>query len=595
MKYEELTIEECLDLVNDSLFLPDIQRPYVWEEEDIYLLFDSICRDYPINTVLFWDLKKKTLQDNLFIKRFQFISERFQENQLDTSPLQRDQYFLAIDGQQRITSLYLTLKGNYRMKVRRNEYTADLFYNFDSAVEENEDGILYEFQFFPHTNQDVFTETLEDKKNGTVTIKNWVRVKFIYSIAERKDVLDTIKERIETLTDQQISNAKNNIILDLWFKLKQDKLISFYREKTQDYDKVLDIFVRTNSGGEKLSYSDLLFSYIKLHWNDAREKFSDLLKSLNEGGRFKFSHDFILKTILFIHANDQEQLKYRTTNFKPSIIKETRDNWDSRLAPAIKLTKDLLVSRFQLPHDKLITSYNALIPVIYFNYKFGKKGIGEENDKITADMQLSMREWLITSMLTGVFGGQSDGILNKGKKAMEESATPIYFPKDELFAKFNEAKPALSLRVTPEIISRASYNSVESHLVLSLLYKNTVDLAPQLEDNKPQQDHIFSQKELKDAGISKEKINSIYNIRWVSAADNRKKSDESFNEWFTRLGTTVTKKHFIPNGTWSIANFDDFLTARKEEFSKAIIEDHNNVVQDTEKMPEQTKVEMKQV
>jgi uncharacterized protein with ParB-like and HNH nuclease domain len=59
MKYEGLTIYKCMEQVNDSLFLPDIQRPYVWDENDIYLLYDSICRDYPINTVLFWFLKKK--------------------------------------------------------------------------------------------------------------------------------------------------------------------------------------------------------------------------------------------------------------------------------------------------------------------------------------------------------------------------------------------------------------------------------------------------------------------------------------------------------------------------------------------------------
>ncbi|MEI9954871.1 MAG: DUF262 domain-containing protein [Ferruginibacter sp.] len=273
MKYEELTINECLDLVNETLFLPDIQRPYVWGEEDIYLLFDSICRDYPINTVLFWYIKKETLQSNTFIKRFRFISERNLENQIDTSPIQRDSYFLAIDGQQRITSFYLTLQGTYKIKIKRTWHNADLFYNLKSGVEENEDGILYEFKFFQQTNQDVFVETIEDKKSKITTSKNWIRLKYIYSINERKEVLESSKKRISDLISIEIDKDQNNIILDLWFKLKQDKLISYYNEKTQDYDKVLDIFVRTNSGGQKLKYSDLLFSYIKLHWNEARDKF----------------------------------------------------------------------------------------------------------------------------------------------------------------------------------------------------------------------------------------------------------------------------------------------------------------------------------
>lgn len=573
MKYEELTINECLDLVNETLFLPDIQRPYVWEEVDICLLFDSICRDYPINTVLFWYLKKETLQSNTFIKRFKFISERNFENQIDTSPIQRDSYFLAIDGQQRITSFYLALQGTYKIKVKRTWQNADLYYNFNSGIEENEEGMLFEFKFFTQSNQDIFVEIIEDKKAKTTNEKNWIRVKFLYSINDRKVVLETIKKKISDLISVDIDNNKNNAILELWFKLKQDKLISYYNEKTQDYDKVLDIFVRTNSGGQKLKYSDLLFSYIKLHWNDARERFSELLKQLNENGKYDFSHDFILKAILFINATDQEQLKYRTKNFSTTIILQTKGNWETKIEPAIKLMKDLISSRFQLTHNKLITSYNVLIPIVYFNYKYDKKGIGEESNKLTDDIQANIREWMLTSMLTGVFGGQSEGILNKAKKGIVESSKLDYFPTSEIFDKFKEAKPALTNKVTEEIISKASYNSIESYLILSLLYKNTVNLSPLLDDNKPQQDHIFSKSEMKIAKIPKDKINSIYNIRWVSASDNRNKSDESYADWSVRMGDAIKLVHFIPKGNWTVSNFDDFLEARKKEFIKQIIGD----------------------
>jgi len=581
MKYEELTINECLELVNETLFLPDIQRPYVWEESDIYLLFDSICRDYPINTVLFWYLKKETLQSNTFIKRFKFLTERNQENLIDTSAIQRDSYFLAIDGQQRITSFYLTLQGTYKIKIKRNWENADLYFNFNSGVEEDPEGVLYEFKFFPQSNNNVFEETIEDKKNKTNITKNWIRVKFIFSLDKLQEVQSKIKQEIKQIINVEVDDSVSGLMFNLWLKLRYEKLISYYQEKTQDYDKVLDIFVRTNSGGQKLKYSDLLFSYIKLHWNDAREKFSKLLKELNENGKFDFSHDFILKTILFINATDQEQLKYRTKNFSANIITQTKANWSTKIEPAIKLMKDLISSRFQLSHGKLITSYNALIPIVYYNYKFDKKGIGEENNKLTIDIQTNIREWLLTSMLTGVFGGQSEGILNKAKKGLEESSKSDYFPTNEIFDKFKEAKPALTNKVTEEIISKASYNSIESYLILSLLYKNTVNLSPLLDDNKPQQDHIFSKKEMKTAKIPKEKINSIYNIRWVSASDNRNKSDETYTDWSTRMDDTIKSNHFIPKGTWTVYNFDDFLEKRKELFIKQIIgvttnDDDNN-------------------
>jgi uncharacterized protein with ParB-like and HNH nuclease domain len=571
MEYKDWTIAECIKKVNDSLFLPDIQRPYVWDEDDIYLLYDSICRDYPINTVLFWFLEKATLDKEKYIKRIKFITQRFEENTPETGPLTRDNYFLAIDGQQRLTSLFLTLKGTYKIKEKKKFISADLFFNFLSGIEENEKEMMFEFQFFSQTQPDVWIETIRDKKGVTPDFnKNWIRIKYITTLDKLHEVQSKLKDKIKKEIGYDITDSQNNQIFKLWSKLNYDKLITYYEEKTQDYDKVLDIFIRTNSGGQKLSYSDLLFSYIKLHWNEARDKFNDLLKELNDGGKYKFSHDVILKTILFFHAKDQEGLKYRTVNFTPAIIKSTETDWDERIVKAFKLTKDLLSSRFLLTHDKLITSYNALIPITYFIYKYDVKGIGEEANKITTPLQATIREWLITSMLTGVFGGQSDGILYKAKKALEESSRADYFPKDELFVKFNESKPALTLKITEDLISGVSYNSTESFLVLSLLYKHSIHFAPLTSDNKPQQDHIISQSELKKAKVSKEKINTIYNLRFVSASDNRMKSDESFNDWSTRLGNGVLDIHFIPHGSWDASNYDKFIEERKKLFLKQL-------------------------
>lgn len=583
MKYEELTINKCLELMNKSLFLPDIQRPYVWDESDIYLLYDSVCREYPINTVLFWLITKETLVEQSWIKRLRFIDEGYEkkyrtsfekDNQIDTSSINRDSYLLAIDGQQRLTSFYLTLYGNYKIKTKKTFSDADLYYNLDSGINENVNGILFEFKFFPQMKGDVFSEEIHNKTEKTTIIKNWIRMKFIYAIDQRQKVLDSVKKRILDLINLNIDNDINNRILEIWFKLKQDEIISYYREETQDYDKVLEIFVRTNSGGQKLKYSDLLFSYIKRNWGEARDKFSLLINQLNENGKYNFDHDFILKTILFIHATEQEHLKYSTKNFTPNIIEETKNNWDSKLVPAIKIMKDLISGSLQLTHHKLVTSNNALIPIIYFIYKFEKRAIGEESNTLTTDILPNMREWLLTCMLTSVFGGQSDSILFKAKKGLDDSATFEYFPKDELYRRFNEIKTALTLKITEAIISKASYNSIDSHLILSLLYKNTMDLEPCFDDNKRQQDHIFSQKELKDAGISKENINSIYNIRWVSASDNRVKSDESYQFWSERMkkkNNDILNRHFIPDGNWTVSNFDDFINARKKIFSDNIL------------------------
>jgi hypothetical protein len=126
------------------------------------------------------------------------------------------------------------------------------------------------------------------------------------------------------------------------------------------------------------------------------------------------------------------------------------------------------------------------------------------------------------------------------------------------------------------LISKASYNSTESFLILSLLYKHSINFAPLLDDNKPQQDHILSRSELKNGKIPIEKINSIFNLRFVSASDNRIKSDESFNEWRKRLSSTAMNNHFIPDKEWDSSIYEQFLSERKGKVIKEIIDQNEN-------------------
>lgn len=61
--YERRTIPDVIEEINRKYFLPDIQRNFVWKPEQVYALFDSIMRDYPISTFLFWK------QDGAFLKK----------------------------------------------------------------------------------------------------------------------------------------------------------------------------------------------------------------------------------------------------------------------------------------------------------------------------------------------------------------------------------------------------------------------------------------------------------------------------------------------------------------------------------------------
>lgn len=555
--YARETVKNIVEKINSKYFLPDIQRNFVWKPIQVYTLFDSLLRDYPISTLLFWNLNGQYIDQNK-IKKLKFVNKSNAKNELDTSISIEKEYSLVLDGQQRLTTFYLVLKGDYI--IRNKPY--DLYFNLLSG-EEEEDGILYEFKFFNREKDESFLE----KDDGNVNEKIWFRVKNIYAIEDLFKVQSTLKDKIENKYDVELSDIQKEKVQKLLYVLKDAQIIYFYPETEQDYDKVLDIFVRTNSGGTKLSYSDLLFSTIKSRWMQARENFDELVLNLNDNERYDFSNDFILKSILFINATDVASLRYKTKNFNSEIIDliKQEDYWN-KITKSIYLARDILGDRFFLTHKKLISSNNALIPIIYWLWKNNMKAIGSENNCVTESDISQMRIWFIKALLSGVFGGQSDSILHKCKVTIDDN-NQNHFPAKEIEEKIKKETKKL-MNITIDDIEKITYNSPNSHLVLSIIYNSTINFQPVLEANIPQQDHIFSQDELKDNHTDQE-INTIFNIRYVGKAPNQSKSNKPFTEWIKTQSDDDKKMHLIPDGKWGISEYSRFIDERKNKIIEA--------------------------
>lgn len=536
-KYENKTISKIIEEINTRYFLPDIQRPYVWKAEQIYALYDSILRGYPISTFLFWETSAEVI-DKL-TPRFEFLTanKKEYEDRINTSD-EKENYSLVLDGQQRLTSLYLTLKGNF---VIRNKLQ-NLYFNITSGKEEDEDGNLFEFQFFPKGEENIFV-----KDN-----KVWVNVKYINKFTKPFN----IPQEVINLLPAEIAIddfAKNNL-MELWSKFNYEELINYYPERESDMDKVLDIFIRTNAGGTKLSKSDLLFSTIKRNWSEAREEFKTLLNSINKNDKYQFNHDFILKTCLVLFSSSQKDIKYSVGNISQDLIENIENKWVD-ITKAIKLVIDEIDNKYRLSSNKVLSSYNALIPLIYFVYINKMKTIDDANS-------LLMKKWLIKILLNGIFGGQADTMLYVSKKSIDESEKGVY-PYSYINKKIIESKK--SFNSVDEILdnSKLKYNSNDSFLILSLLYTN-IDFNASYNGNLPQQDHIYSQSELRKNGADEKLINSIFNIQYLDAHLNKSKNDMKIDEWMKKYSPEDKLKHLIPNGEWNIDNYQEFLEQRKK-------------------------------
>ena len=566
-EYMAITIEDAVHRINKNIFLPDIQRSFVWDEGQIYKLFDSLMRRYPISTMLFWKLSKEGLEriqvkDGTKIKMYKFVDSNKQKSQ-EELPRDKDEYHLILDGQQRLTSLFIALKGRWIEKRRGRVSRNELHFNVLSGEEENEDGIRYEFEF----KEDSGFKVLVEKDDGGVILKLWVNVKRIFEsdLGQSR----TRRQFVEGLLDgaglsPELFDFVEDKIGDLNHALRTQKAISYFPEKEDDYEKVLDIFVRTNSGGTKLGFSDLLFSRIKAKWGEARERFDELGEDMRINN-IEFDIDFILKTCLVLFAAKAEDMRYnRVSNLNDALIQQIKSRWDG-IRMTLFLVRDLLKNEFRIGNKKLLSSFNALIPIAYWFSKRGMKAILTDSAENIENRRI-IKKWLVKALLSGAFGGQADSVLFKAKEAIDNNISSAIFPADEIERNIGTLK-GRGMKLDESIIDGFRYQSKESHLFLILCYGVGIDFEPKIERHMPEQDHIFSKKELRDKGYASDSIDSIYNIRFVSLKDNRSKKDAPYGEWMDQLGDSsgwVREKHFIPDGDWTVEKYEEFLDARKK-------------------------------
>ena len=254
--------------IKDNYRLPSIQRSFVWEEERICKLMDSLMNDYPIGSFLVWkpnlELKIRTRK---FVEDYK-TGERFiSEDEVSESPP-----YLVLDGQQRLQSLFLAFFGKYNGKY--------LYFKMDSDPDNEENDLRYIFEF---------------KSPQKVDDPHWMKVGELIDIeipkissfvdSKFKDDSEKIKERI-----------KENIAKFIQvFKIEERIHIQDVKEDLP-YNDVLEVFIRVNSGGIILTKSDLLFSTVILHSPEMEKNFVEVVDELNGNGEYDFNTDFLIKT-----------------------------------------------------------------------------------------------------------------------------------------------------------------------------------------------------------------------------------------------------------------------------------------------------------
>ena len=217
-----------------------------------------------------------------------------------------------------------------------------------------------------------------------------------------------IKNIMFSGVEKEKAEFANNALSKLYSVIHVNPTISYYLEKSEELDKVLNIFIRINSGGTTLSYSDLLLSFATAQWEkrDAREEINRFVDEINEiGNGFNVNKDFVLKACLVL--SDFNDITFKVDNFNKSNMLKIEDSWDD----ITKAIRDAvrLISSFGFSREN-ITSNNLIIPIAYYLKHIGLPDNFEVSMARISDRS-KIKKWFTLSLLKRVFSFMPDGVL----------------------------------------------------------------------------------------------------------------------------------------------------------------------------------------
>ena len=568
MPYIEKTIAETIEEIdNHRIYLPAIQRKFVWSEEQITKLMDSIMRGYPFGTFLFWKVKKRTVNEKKyslyeFIKNYHerdnYINEPagFPFTISETNP---DETILsALDGQQRLTSLFISLKGSISMKLPKKRWNnsdafpqKELYFDLLSPQKEGDDDLAYHFAFLTSKN------ALDSSKGNL-----WYRVKDVVQYAKGEDMIPMLIEK-----GWSTNNIVYRNIFTLFDRIKKDRLINYFEVDSDSIDDVLDIFVRVNSGGTVLSKTDLLFSTIVSYWDKGRDEIDNLLSLINNiGEHYSFSNDLIMRACLYVM---DMPISLKVESFGKDNVKQIESSWNE-IKDAIKDTV-VLLNELGFNSENIIAD-TAILPVIYYRYQHGPDSLKSDG---SLGVKYELRKYMVVSQIKHIFGQSTNATLETIRSELKKCVGTFTLSSLQHLSFTGER----SLKFSPEDIEGwfdEYEKSAYTFMLLSLLYPNL-----KYGQKGFHQDHMHpysafekgldslllpSGDKVNDEKIAswKHQRNTLANLQLLEGRENESKNDISLIDWLNNPANKENAKYLPCGIDYSLTNFDQFLEKRKE-------------------------------
>ena len=554
-----------IDHINRDYFLPSIQREFVWgrREKKVEKLFDSLLQEYPIGSILVWNVNKKRSDKTLKEWEVYEFGDNYNEDKPHNDEANLNgitNLKLILDGQQRLTALMIGLKGSYSFSYRNRKKKTKLYINLFSDIENDIDntyGLKYEFEFL---------EDIPADENQL-----WYDVGEVLDY--RNETTEAFKSHYDGLIEKKSKGSKELIIKaknalgQLHKRLcKDDNAINELEVGISDDEKILNVFVRTNEGGVPLEKADLLLSHMEADRKifkpkGARKEVFDFVDRINaekvNKPNYEFTKDDILKACLVL--TEGLNVQYKLVNFNRDNLQRIDDNWVN-IKKYMELTVNL-IAKYGFS-TKNIISKNALIPIAYFMMKKGySRSFVESNEIKYVEIKNEAINWYVISTLRGAFGGASDGTLQRMRKGIDANKS---------LGDLMEGR-MVDRDTVERWFDREYFGSKYSHLLLMLISKTKYwDNCHQdhvYPASKFEMDYLIKKVKLSEAEAEEyvDNANSIGNIQLLTPSVNIRKTDDDFIDWQAKQNKEYLLDAFIPlEMNLSFKNYLAVIKKRKQ-------------------------------
>ncbi len=549
------TYEAMTHIQNGKYVMPAFQRQFVWSMEQIEKLWDSILLDYPIATFLFWHVDDNNVTWDTYFCNFLTSVTFDNRKQADSVNYELTDINVAVtdtailDGQQRLTSLFLSLFGDsyIRQKYARKSTVGGTVTKL--LIELNKNKLDVDEEEYNSKKYDIrFSEKVDRLSPTQFELRNILQEKFQDESTRAKAIEDAIAN-----VPADSKEYARNILNKLYQKIFVEKLIRYTEIYDMNQDDALEMFVRFNSGGKALKKAEITMSILEAYWPSAKTEFGKILVDSYDG----FGSDFIIRSALMLYGDVVK------SNISRKIAGELKNNWTA-FRKALKNLESVLKG-MKIEVSRFSSSWNVLLPVLYYIYY---------NPESYADNTEAIRAYLMRAILFTYF---QSGTTSKLQQMKSNINSYDYEITVEMLDRITD------LRVTDGKIEDILNAEKGSRVAGDALYYLCLDWTNKA--FKYEQDHLHPYDRFdgnKPVSISMEdwrrwrgNRNRLPNLQLLEGRSNGSKSTmpliDYYNDMNTEQQEEFRRQAMIPEGVpLGIEHFEEFYSKRKNILAKRI-------------------------